>query len=125
MARTTLFPRATVARSARDHHEDIGSERAYLLGDLRLRARTDSNHCDDGCNADDNPEHRQEAAHLVGTQGPQRDAEALQDHHAAAALLVEAPSTASRSSTACASRGSATPMSATSAPSCSRNIRRA
>jgi hypothetical protein len=84
VTRAALPAHAAIARRARHDHEDVGAERADLLGDLRLRAGADRHHGDDRGDPDDDAEHGEEAAHLVGAQRPERDAEALDQHHAAA-----------------------------------------
>ncbi len=65
--------------SRKDH--DVGHPDAFELGrDDVVEALDDGHHRDHRGDADDDPEHGQQRAHLVGPDGGQRDAEVVPDH---------------------------------------------
>ena len=59
------------------HDDDVRAETLDLLLDLLLRAAADGDQDHDGGHADDDAEHRQDAAHPIGPQGIQSHAERL------------------------------------------------
>nr|WP_293251655.1 hypothetical protein [Nannocystis sp.] len=73
---------AALLRRARAHDQHVGAhlvERALHLG---LRALADRHHRDHRADADDDPQHREERAHLVAQQRQHGDAEGRKDVHA-------------------------------------------
>ena len=65
--------RAARRRRAGHHDEEVRPHRGERLLDLRLRAGADRHHRDDGGDADDDAERREERAHLVPQHRPERD----------------------------------------------------
>ncbi len=78
---------AAAARGARQDDEDVGAHRGERLLDLRLGARADGHHGDDGADADDDAERGEERAQLVAQDGAQGDAERVEGVHAAPSRL--------------------------------------
>jgi hypothetical protein len=60
-------------------HDHVGAGRLDALFDRRARAGAERHHRDDGADADDHPEHRQDGAHLVAVERLQRDPQGHQD----------------------------------------------
>ncbi len=66
---------------ARIHVDQVRPRRLDLIFDRRLRSAAERHHRDDGTDADDHAEHRQDRAHLVAIERLQRDAERHQNGH--------------------------------------------
>ena len=78
-------PARDAARGGRSRKNDehVGAHRRERLLDLRLGPRADGHHRDDGADADDDAERRQERAQLVAEDRAQGHAQCLEDVHAA------------------------------------------
>jgi hypothetical protein len=56
-------------------HDVVNPDKLDLLEDFLLRAITDREHRDDGCNTKDNPQRSQQRSDLVGSDGVNSDIE--------------------------------------------------
>jgi hypothetical protein len=63
------------------HQQQVGTQCANFLRDLRLRAQSDRNHADHRCHPDDDPQDSQNAPHLIDAERAQRGTQAKPDIH--------------------------------------------
>jgi hypothetical protein len=69
----------------RRNEQQIAAQALDLRGHARLHALADGHQRDHGAHADDDPQHRQRGAQLVGAQGAQRHPDAFRQTHPLAA----------------------------------------
>ncbi len=76
---------------ARADEEEIAAQAANALGDALLGALAYRHQGDDRADADDDAQHGESGAHLVGGEGNESGADGVEDAHAAPSALGVGP----------------------------------